>query len=435
MDVKGTVQAISLTLYNGLLIKMYLDAFLERGGWKGSITGWGLFFAWEMGRVTQVFHIGSPGILTRQNPGWNLFTNMVVLGAVGLFSYTGEAGKRLLFPVIYVALLTVVEALVVFGMEYAGAGAAPVAIYFLVSNIAMLMLVLGIRYFVKGKSLDTVPHSGSRILLLFAYVGTVLYYSFYRLAYGAGADSVEGILWLCISALMLLALNLCIYPIYGKLAEAVWTQKNNYEYRKQIELYKSQRELERNAGEEIARIRHDLKQEVIYLSSLLRHQEYGKMKEVLDSLYGELQEYTYAEGISGNLALDSLVSHLTREAETHRIELDLDIRINGEMKLEDTELCALAGNLFDNAVEASGKIPEERKIWVSVSYEKGYLQFQVKNRYDGRIQREGKTIKSDKEGFHGFGLRSVKRIVHKYHGNMEILESDKIFAVKITAFC
>lgn len=435
MDVKGTVQAISIALYNGLLIKMYLDAFLERKDWKRSIIGWGLFFAWEMGRIIQVFHIGSPGILTRQNPEWNLITNMTVLGAVGLFSYMGEIGKRLLFPVIYVALLTVVEALVVFGMEYAGAGVTPIATYFLASNIAMFMLVLGIRYFVKRKSLDTVPHSGGRILLLFACVGIVLYYSFYRLAYGAEADSVEKIIWLCISALMLLVLNLCIYPIYGKLVEAVWTQKNNYEYRKQIELYKNQRELERDAREEIARIRHDLKQEVIYLSSLLRRQEYGKMKEVLDSLYGELQEYTYAEGISGNLALDSLISHLTQEAETYKIELDLDIHINGEMKLEDIELCALAGNLFDNAVEASRKISEDRKIWVNVSYEKGYLQFQVKNRYNGRIQRDGHIIKSDKEGFHGFGLRSVKRIVHRYHGNMEISESDAVFAVKITAFC
>lgn len=435
MNTKGTVQAILLALYNGLLIKMYLDGFLERKGWKKSIIGWGLFAAWEMGRVIQVFHVGSSGILTRQNPGWNLFTNIIVLGAVGLFSYTGEIGKRLLFPIIYVALLTMVEALVVFSMEYVGPGVIPVAIYFLVSNIAMLMLVLGIRYFVKRKSLDTVPHSGVQILLLSACAGVGLYYSFYRLAYGAGTDSVERILWLCISALMLLVLNLCIYPIYRNLVEAVWTQKNNHEYRKQIELYKKQRELERNAREETVRMRHDLKQEVIYLSSLLKHQEYGKMKEVLDSLYGELQEYTYAEGISGNLALDSLVSHLTQETKKYGIELDLKIDIHGDLKLDDTELCALAGNLFDNAVEASGKISEDRKIWVNISYTKGFLQFQVKNRYNGRIQKEGRKIKSDKEGLHGFGLRSVKKIVHKYHGSMEISEGDTIFAVKITVFC
>lgn len=220
---------------------------------------WGLFILWEMGRIIQVIHVGSLGILTRQNPGWNLFTNIIVLGAVGLFSYTGEFGKRLLFPVVYVA------------------------------NIVMFMLVLGIKCFVKKKSLDIIEHFEGQVLLLFVFGGIALYYSFYRLAYDGRTDGVENVLWLSVSALMLLVLELCIYPIYGKFAEAVWTKKNIRDYRKQIELYKSQREVERTTREEIARIRHDLKQELVYLSHLLQCQEYEKMKEVLDSLYGELQ--------------------------------------------------------------------------------------------------------------------------------------------------
>ena len=52
----------------------------------------------------------------------------------------------------------------------------------------------------------------------------------------------------------------------------------------------------------------------------------------------------------------------------YKIELDLNIDVNGAMKLDDTELCALVGNIFDNAVEASKKIAENRKIWVHFSY-------------------------------------------------------------------
>ena len=137
---------------------------------------WGLFILWEMGRIIQVIHVGSLGILTRQNPGWNLFTNIIVLGAVGLFSYTGEFGKRLLFPVVYVALLTAVEAFVVFGMKCVGAEGISVAIYFLLSNIVMFMLVLGIKCFVKKKSLDIIEHFEGRVLLLFVFGGIALYY-------------------------------------------------------------------------------------------------------------------------------------------------------------------------------------------------------------------------------------------------------------------
>lgn len=232
----------------------------------------------------------------------------------------------------------------------------------------MLSLVLGIKYFVKKKSRDIIEHFEGKVLLLFVFAGIILYYSFYRLAYNGRVDGVENVLWLSVSALMLLVLELCIYPIYGKLAEAVWTKRNIRDYRKQIELYKCQRELERATREEVARIRHDLKQELVYLSHLLRCQEYEKMKKVLDSLYGELQENCCAEGRSGNLALDALLNHLTQETMKYKIELDLNIDVNGAMKLDDTELCALVGNIFDNAVEASKKIAENRKIWVHFSY-------------------------------------------------------------------
>ncbi len=382
MNIKAMLHAVILTLYNVILIKLYLDAFLECKKWKQSVIGWGLFMVWEIGRIIQVLPIGSLGIFTHQSPGWNLLTNIIVMGAVGLLS-----------------------------------------------------LVLGIKYFVKKKSRDIIEHFEGKVLLLFVFAGIILYYSFYRLAYNGRVDGVENVLWLSVSALMLLVLELCIYPIYGKLAEAVWTKRNIRDYRKQIELYKCQRELERATREEVARIRHDLKQELVYLSHLLRCQEYEKMKKVLDSLYGELQENCCAEGRSGNLALDALLNHLTQETMKYKIELDLNIDVNEAMKLDDTELCALVGNIFDNAVEASKKIAENRKIWVHFSYKKGYLYFLVKNRYNGRIQRDGKIIKSTKEGMHGFGLLSVRRIVHNYHGNMEISEKDKIFSVKITAFC
>lgn len=315
MNIKAMLHAVILTLYNVILIKLYLDAFLECKKWKQSVIGWGLFMVWEIGRIIQVLHIGSLGIFTHQSPGWNLLTNIIVMGAVGLLS-----------------------------------------------------LVLGIKYFVKKKSRDIIEHFEGKVLLLFVFAGIILYYSFYRLAYNGRVDGVENVLWLSVSALMLLVLELCIYPIYGKLAEAVWTKRNIRDYRKQIELYKCQRELERATREEVARIRHDLKQELVYLSHLLRCQEYEKMKKVLDSLYGELQENCCAEGRSGNLALDALLNHLTQETMKYKIELDLNIDVNGAMKLDDTELCALVGNIFDNAVEASKKIAENRKIWVHFSY-------------------------------------------------------------------
>ena len=79
MKIREMLHAVILTLYNVFLIKIYLGAFLEGQKWKQGIIGWGLFILWEMGRIIQVIHVRSLGILTRQNPGWNLFTNITKL--------------------------------------------------------------------------------------------------------------------------------------------------------------------------------------------------------------------------------------------------------------------------------------------------------------------------------------------------------------------
>lgn len=435
MGIGKLAAAVFLAIYNILLVKVYMGAFLKGKG-KTGVIGWLLFAIWEVIRETQVLNVGTAEILTGQSPGWNLVSNVAVLWAVGLVSYTGRIWKRLLFPAAYVALLTVAEALVVFGAEYIGAYNVNIFAYLLASNLFMLIMVLGIRCFARRRDMDGMEPSDGRIMLLAVLAGIVLYYAFFRLVWKAGVDDMELVFWLCVSALMLLALDLCVYPVCVKLAEAVWTKRSSHEYLKQIALYREQRELEQEAREEIGRIRHDLKQSMVYLSNLLAHQEYGRMKEVLDSLYGELEEKSGMEGRSGNLALDSLVSRLAQESKKEGITLHVDMEIVGTIHMEDVEICVMAGNLFDNAVEASGRIPEKREIWVDVSYEKGYLRLLVKNRYNRRIQRDSSgAIKSNKDGLHGFGLRSVKKIVHKHHGHVEISEEEDIFSVEIRIFC
>lgn len=48
------------------------------------------------------------------------------------------------------------------------------------------------------------------------------------------------------------------------------------------------------------------------------------------------------------------------------------------------------------------------------------------------IMKKGKpvTVKQDKMR-HGYGLKSVERIVNKYEGTVEYLSKDKVFQVKL----
>lgn len=102
--------------------------------------------------------------------------------------------------------------------------------------------------------------------------------------------------------------------------------------------------------------------------------------------------------------------------------------------ISDTDLYSLFGNLLDNAIEAVRSLESDRRvIGVSVKAIDGMLLVKVYNNYKGKIRFEEDlpvTSKEDKSS-HGFGLRSVRRIVEKYNGEMAISTENGIFEVDI----
>lgn len=103
--------------------------------------------------------------------------------------------------------------------------------------------------------------------------------------------------------------------------------------------------------------------------------------------------------------------------------------------MEDVDLYVLFANAFDNAIEASNKLPNEKRGISLTSTKKGKMLFiALKNNCLDNIKFEDGspiTTKEDKE-HHGFGTRSIKRIVEKYNGNVIFDVDNGVFILSIT---
>lgn len=89
--------------------------------------------------------------------------------------------------------------------------------------------------------------------------------------------------------------------------------------------------------------------------------------------------------------------------------------------MDDGDLYCLFGNIIDNALEAVKAIEEEQRrvINLVVKARGNMLVIQSDNYFDGERAFEGGlpvTTKADRN-YHGFGMRSIRMIVHKYEGN------------------
>lgn len=230
--------------------------------------------------------------------------------------------------------------------------------------------------------------------------------------------------WLIsICAILLLGINLIVFFINS------YNQKKSMEFTKlQLLLQKEHDDsmyyeslLKKNEDQNI--LIHDMKKHLNSIALLNESQDFEKIDSYIHSL---LHSSTLRESaqICDHKLLNAILSNYIRKADQENISFRADIRSGTTHFLEDNDLTSLFCNLLDNALEAASKMTES---FVELNvYHKAQTAFTVLtminscrvNPFD-RATNQLITHKPDKMR-HGFGMKSVQRIVEKYHGDMKL---------------
>lgn len=129
-----------------------------------------------------------------------------------------------------------------------------------------------------------------------------------------------------------------------------------------------------------------------------------------------------------NKVIGAIISSKTYEAEAKNIDFACNIPpYDVNFPLLNYEYASLLGNLLDNAFEAPMISAEShKKVYLkidtlnSLSYiEVGNNGIPIDQQTLSKVFKRGFTTKQDKKG-HGYGLYSVKKLLSKYRGNIEV---------------
>ena len=103
------------------------------------------------------------------------------------------------------------------------------------------------------------------------------------------------------------------------------------------------------------------------------------------------------------------------------------------MKTSEIDLCCIIGNLFDNAIEASEKLPEEERIIrVYMDMKNTQLYISFTNFTAGKkLERVGGIFFTTKGKGHGFGLARIDAIVERLGGYISRNSEDGAFTTEI----
>ncbi len=187
--------------------------------------------------------------------------------------------------------------------------------------------------------------------------------------------------------------------------------------------------------EELRTLRHDMKNHMLLLEHYLVDEKNPDAAQAyIESLLSEIDR-TKSTVETGLALLDGLFAQKTDSAHAKGIETSVDFDGRSLSMMEDIDICALFGNLWDNAIEASIKVepPGNRKISIQGRRNKNQYFISMTNRYSGKLSfMEGLPVTSKRnKDNHGYGLRNVRRIVEKYHGVLTLDTEDNLFTICI----
>lgn len=228
-----------------------------------------------------------------------------------------------------------------------------------------------------------------------------------------------------------------VYPICGSsifssfgcmyLAAYIYDSMQNAYRVQQMESQRDYYKARTSEEERVRAIYHDLKNHLLVMESRQNTEETRRMAETLRSQIEDYEDYVH----TGNDFLDIILKDKAAKVREKQIDFSAIVDFNGIDFIEPLDISTIFGNAIDNAIEASEKLPEERRL-VTVRAERvrDMLLIAVENNILPGTQAPEGTTKKDRF-VHGFGIPNIKKAVEKYGGQCSFRQENDTYQLKM----
>lgn len=178
--------------------------------------------------------------------------------------------------------------------------------------------------------------------------------------------------------------------------------------------------------------RHDYRNHIQTMKAYAAQGDLEAIKKYLDMLDVDLNTVDTVVK-TGNSMADAILNSKISLAKARNIPVKVDAHIPVQLKMSELDLCCIIGNLFDNAIEASMKLPEEERlirVYMDMKGTQLYISF-TNFTAGGKLNKTGKVFHTSKGEGHGFGLVRIDAIVERLEGYLSRNSEEGAFTTEI----
>ena len=294
-------------------------------------------------------------------------------------------------------------------------------IFAIFNKLIFFTLIYILSHFMKQQ--HKYNHRQDKSIFLLILIPTTSIFVMITLVYVSEASILSPSLqWMItLSAVFLLTVNLFIFGINQ------YTQRKSQEFMEMQLLFQKESDtaeyykmlLKQNENQRI--LIHDIKKHLQSIDLLNQRKEHEKISAYIQQLLLSSDLKDVSRMCDHDL-LNAILARYKRQCDNKHIAFYVDIRSQSTNFIDDTDLTSLFCNLLDNSMEATENIPEGYiELFVRKQEKSPYTVITLINscRTNPFSKQDGTliTTKPDKIR-HGFGLKSIRKTVNKYQGDM-----------------
>ena len=354
-----------------------------------------------------------------------------------IFALTIKNGKllpKILAPVIFEIVLIVTNTLVLFCLSsFSGISILEISTrafvvryihIFMCKLVMTIILAIILRIFSIADKFTAIDFL---VYLLLPIISVINLNIFMQLGYEYDISKYTVTIIAVVVAIAVV--NILILLLFKK---AVQNTQAKYE----LEMINSRKDLEEQRYKELNDVyhqlqltRHDLKDHLLYIENLISEKRYDEANRYINDRKNEINASKKIR-LTGDRLLDFIIDSKLSPYD------DIRYSVRGKLEqlenIEEIDIAVLFGNILDNAVRGVADA-SDKYIELSFSVTGNYQNIICRNTIGSSVLANNaslSTTKTDKTR-HGYGTKSIRRIVEKYSGLLEFSEENGRFCVQI----